>query len=134
MLLEPLSRKAHPKEPDYYAFLEQLAAPKRIRLNTSGGFVLINYSDIIYIEADWNYSRVYVSREKCETVTMNLGAMEKLLPSNQFARISRSFIVNLQYLKQVKRLSRQCILIKDGNEFKFKIPVNRIRSLENLIS
>jgi two-component system LytT family response regulator len=127
------SRKSHPKEPDYYTFLEQLAAPKRIRLNTSGGFVLINYSDIIYIEADWNYSRVYVSKKKCETITINLGAMEKILPSNQFARISRSFIINLQYLKRVKRLSRQCTLLKDEDEYKFHIPVNRIRILERLL-
>ena len=117
-------------KPRLVSLLETLDAKKKIRFNNSGGFVIVNPEDIIYVEADWNYSRIFTGPDKSETVTMNIGAVEEVLPARSFMRISRSVIINLNYLARVKRLARKCILEKDGQVYEFNIPIGRIRELE----
>ena len=92
---------------------------------------MINPRDIIFIQADWNYSEIFLEKDKHELVTINLGNIEKLLPPGDFARINRSVIINLRYLKKVQRGKRLCTLIKDTDTFVFKIPLLRIRQLED---
>ncbi|MBN1145142.1 MAG: response regulator [Bacteroidales bacterium] len=106
---------------------------KKLRFNTTGGFMLVNPEDIVYIQADWNYSEIHVSKDKHEVVTMNIGAVEELLPAGQFARISRSVIINLAYLEKVQRARRLRTLRKDDVTYEFKIPILRIRYLESLV-
>lgn len=106
---------------------------KKLRFNTTGGFILVNPEDIVYIQADWNYSEIHLSKEKHEMVTMNIGAVEETLPPGQFARISRSVIINLAYLEKVQRARRLCTLRKDDVTYEFKIPILRIRYLERLV-
>jgi two-component system, LytTR family, response regulator len=119
-------------EINYAALLERTSG-KKIRFNTTGGFILVDPHQIIYIQADWNYSEVYLSREKREVVALNLGTIEELLPKGFFARINRSVIINLTYLEKVQRVKRLCQLRKDGENFEFKIPILRIRYLEKLL-
>lgn len=106
---------------------------KKIRFNTTGGFILINTEDVVYIQADWNYSEIHFSKEKCEVVSMNLGSVEEMLPQGSFARINRSIIINLAWLEKVHRGKRICVLRKDDVAYEFKIPILRIRYLEGLI-
>jgi two-component system LytT family response regulator len=119
-------------EAGYSVILEQITA-KKIRFNSTGGFILLNPEDIVYIQADWNYSEIHISKEKYEVVTMNLGSVEEVLPKGRFARINRSVIINLAYLEKVQRGKRLCILRKDGVSYEFKIPILRIRYLEGLV-
>jgi two-component system, LytTR family, response regulator len=121
------------EKPDYKSLMEALDVNKKIRMNNSGGFILFNPDDIIYIEADWNYSRIFTNFDKSELITQNLGSIEDLLPRHSFIRINRSVIINLKYLYGVKRISRKCILCKDGNAYEFSIPIGRIRDLEKML-
>jgi|WetSurSiteA1Bulk_404760.scaffolds.fasta_scaffold01119_4 two-component system, LytTR family, response regulator len=119
-------------EVTYTALLEH-TGKRKIRFNTTGGFTLVNPEDIVYIQADWNYSEIHLGKDKPEVVTMNLGSLEEILPRNSFARINRSVIINLAYLVKVLRGKRLCILKKDEVSYEFKIPVLRIRYLERLV-
>jgi DNA-binding LytR/AlgR family response regulator len=114
----------------FKTLLEKVNPKKRIKLSTSGGFVLLNTSDILYVEADWNYSDIYFDETTKHMVTVNIGALEKMLPESDFCRISRSIIVNMNYLTRVNRLKRLACLKKDGKEYSFKIPLLNIRKLE----
>ena len=90
---------------------------------------MIDPIDIIYIQADWNYSEIHLSNNKQEVVVINIGTMENLLPKG-FARINRSVIINLKYLEKVQRGKRICLLKKDNESYSFKIPIRRIKDLE----
>ena len=116
-----------------YSLLLEMTSRKKLRFNTSGGFIMIDPSEIIYIQADWNYSEIHLGKDKYEVVVVNLGEIEKMLPLSEFARISRSVIVNLKYLSKVHRIKRLCILKKGEDTFQFRIPVLRIRELEKLL-
>ncbi|MCE5347131.1 MAG: LytTR family DNA-binding domain-containing protein [Bacteroidales bacterium] len=118
---------------DYVKLLENVSVRKKVMFNTTGGFILIDYDDIVFIKADWNYSEVHVSKDKYELVTQNLGTVEKQLYDHSFFRINRSIIINLAYLTRVKRLTRTCILKKGDEGYQFNIPLNKIRLLEQAI-
>lgn len=114
----------------FKTLLEKVNPKKRIKLSTTGGFVLVNTSDILYVEADWNYSDIHFDETSKHMVTINIGALEKMLPETDFCRISRSIIVNVNFLTKVNRLKRTAFLQKDGKEYTFKIPLLNIRKLE----
>ncbi|MBN1952608.1 MAG: response regulator transcription factor [Bacteroidales bacterium] len=119
---------------DRLKLLIEKTSRRKIKLTSSGGFILIKPEDILYIQADWNYSEVFFDREKREMVTMNIGALEGILPREDFFRISRSQIINLGYLTRVSRRKLEATLIKDGKEYTFKIPLLRIRNLERFLT
>jgi len=103
---------------------------RKLRFNTRSGFILIHPDDIFYIEADANYSEIYLSKENCEVVSMNLGAVEAMLPK-QFIRISRSVIINSHYLEKISGTSHRCIIIKEGEEIQLRIPEKQISQLRH---
>lgn len=128
-----LATNKQKEQAEGYSKLISMVKCKKLRFNTSGGFMLVNPEDIVYIRADWNYSEIHLSKDKHEVVTMNIGAVEETLPPGQFARISRSVIINLAYLEKVQRAKRLCTLRKDDVTYEFKIPILRIRYLERLV-
>jgi DNA-binding LytR/AlgR family response regulator len=122
--------KEHLQDDQIKSLLEKFNPAKRIKIPTTGGFIVINTADILYVEADWNYADIYFDETTKHMVTINLGALEKMLPEADFCRISRSIIVNVNYLTKVNRLKRTAFLKKDGKEYPFKIPLLNIRKLE----
>jgi two-component system, LytTR family, response regulator len=113
--------------------IERTLSTHKIKISNTGGFSLISPIDIIYIQADWNYSELFFGQEKSELATMNIGSLEESLPKSDFFRISRSLIINVTYLTKVSRKKREATLIKDGLEYKFPIPLLNIRKLERFL-
>ncbi len=116
-----------------YTSLLEMSSSKRIRFNTTGGFIMLDPADIIYIQADWNYSEIYTGNGRPEVVVVNIGAVEEMLPEGQFARINRSVVINLRYLSKVQRGKKLCILKKGEQTYQFRIPLRRIRDLEEML-
>jgi DNA-binding LytR/AlgR family response regulator len=64
----------------------------------------ISKSDILYIEGLKDYVRIFVEGEPRSIMTLlSMKALEKNLPANQFLRVHRSFIVNLQKIHTIER-------------------------------
>ncbi|PIY10752.1 MAG: DNA-binding response regulator [Flavobacteriaceae bacterium CG_4_10_14_3_um_filter_33_47] len=62
--------------------------------------VRIDIKDILYIEAERNYCRIY-SKLKEYLLVMTLKDLDEKLPSKHFIRVHRSFIVNLSQIDEV---------------------------------
>ena len=88
----------------------------KIRFNTRNGFILINPDEIVYCQADGNYSEIYVANQSKKVVSSNLKNLFKQLPNPQFKRISRYNIINEKYLIEVDRGKKECKLLVDGQE------------------
>jgi two-component system LytT family response regulator len=127
----------HRQKPDIRIQLLKLIGqthmPQKLRFNTTSGFMMIDPAEIVFVEADWNYTEIHLSAEQKEMMTINLGSLEKMLPTDSFHRVSRSVIINIRYLSKVNRKKRQALLIKNGESFTIQIPLLNIRKLENFL-
>ena len=131
--LKQSSLSAPGKDEQIRLLRERVTASRVLKINSTGGFVLINPDDILFVRADWNYAEIHFDDNSHETVTLNIGTLEEMLPPGRFFRISRSVIINTLFLKRVNRKKRTTILVKEGKEFDFRIPLLNIRKLERFL-
>ncbi len=102
---------------NYRKLFDATDAEETIKLPVEGGFRVFKLSDIIYVECDFHWTRVWTGKDQSHMVTANLGYIEERLPEEQFQRISTDVIIHLKYLKRTKKLTRQCVLEKNGDMF-----------------
>lgn len=88
---------------------------EKIHFNTRTGTIYLNPADVIYCEADGNYSTLFLAGDARQTVTMNIGRLEEVLPVDRFAKISRSVIINKSYLSEINRKEKVCKLKVRGD-------------------
>lgn len=121
------------RESDYALLMSLLnkSRPERIRLNTRTGYFFVDPTDVIFIEASGNYSLIRLVTGKTETSSLSLGNLENLVHNNSFVRISRSFIINMNYVSRVDRRTNICHLEHNSLEYKIKIPAKNIKLLED---
>ena len=65
--------------------------------------VRINFKDINYIEAMSEYVKIYLNGSKPVMSLLSMKALEEQLPTDQFMRIHRSYIVNLSQISIIER-------------------------------
>lgn len=97
---------------------------RKISLPNGQGYSLVNIDDIIHIEADSNYSIFHFANKDKITVSKVLKEYEEILPDNQFVRIHKSSIVNLNYLKEYNSKNGLEVILKNGD----RIAVSRRRA------
>lgn len=102
---------------------------KKLFFKSISGIVIIDPEEIIYIEADGNYSIFHFDENKTEMVTSLLHKIEEQLPSDRFFRISRSNIINIDYVKKIDTKHLKCVLDKNGSEFRTDISRDKIKEL-----
>nr|WP_315195502.1 LytTR family DNA-binding domain-containing protein [uncultured Flavobacterium sp.] len=65
--------------------------------------VKINFSDILFIEGLKDYVKIYTSDNKYTLTLISLIKLENLLSSKGFARIHRSYIINIKHIKSIQK-------------------------------
>jgi len=80
----------------------------------------VSLQDILYIEAYGNYSKVYLLEEMIVT-SEKISAFEKLLPTDQFLRVHKSFIVAVEHIKLIEG---NRITVKDQ-----QVPIGKVYKL-----
>ncbi|HYX06049.1 MAG TPA: LytTR family DNA-binding domain-containing protein [Bacteroidales bacterium] len=104
----------------------------RIRLNVRTGYIFIDPDDLIYCEADGNYTNMILKEDKSHLVSTNLGKIEDLLKEYKFFRISRSTLINMKYLRRVDRKAGKCEISADHKSYFLHIPAKKIKILESI--
>jgi two-component system LytT family response regulator len=72
----------------------------KIAIPTMEGLLFFNLADIIYLQAENNYSTIHFKDHPKLLTTRTLSDFEEILPSNFFFRPHYSYIVNLNYIKR----------------------------------
>ena len=127
-LLKVISRYREKKLHQY-----QSETVKKIRFNTLGGFVLVNPEEILYCQAEANYTDIFLINQQKHTISLNIGSIEKLLNPSDFYRISRSSIIHVKYLTGINRGKRQCMLTAAEVTVSLTIAHESISKLEKVI-
>lgn len=96
---------------------------QRITINHSKGFKIVDPSDIMYLEGEGNYTRIYFSDGTQYTDTRSLGIYEDILDPKRFFRIHKSHIVNIFCVKEFLNDEGSFVIMKNGT----RIAVSRLR-------
>jgi len=75
-------------------------------VRTGTALLRLNVAEIILIEADEPYSRVWVSADAPHVVTMAMKTWTEILPPEPFCRLDRSYIVNIDKVSGLRAVSR----------------------------
>jgi two-component system LytT family response regulator len=89
-------------------------APTHILVENGNKFINLNVEDIIYFEAEKDYTRIH-TENKNYLSNFGIGILEQRMNPKLFMRIHRSYIVNIHFIKEVFRegYSVQVILRND---------------------
>ena len=104
----------------------------KIGIPTENGLIFISINDIALCKAEGNYTEIYfVDTVKKEVVSKTLKEFEKLLESYNFLRVHRSYLINLNNIKEYHRSNQTteldatggCIVLING----LTVPVSKGR-------
>jgi DNA-binding LytR/AlgR family response regulator len=110
--------------------IENYYRKQKLLFNTRSGCMVLDESEIIYCQADVNYTRFFLSGKREELVTLNIAKVMEMLRKDEFYRLDRSHIINLSCLRKVDRSLNMCELIKDHDRYTIKTPLSQLKELE----
>jgi DNA-binding LytR/AlgR family response regulator len=87
-----------------------------IFIRSGGHLKRIDFNSILYIEGMSDYLRIHTDKDRIMTL-MNFQTMLSLLPSRNFLRVHRSYIINL---KRIDSIESNSVVIGDKH-----IPISR---------
>jgi two-component system LytT family response regulator len=97
------------------AAAKQSSKLRCITISGQQGFEIVPVNDIVFIEADGNYSVVYLTSMHKIVATRQMGEFEDLLAGNSFFRIHKSAIINLRHLRSYDSREGHVARMTDGS-------------------
>lgn len=90
---------------------------KKIALPLTDSLLFVDIEEIIYLEADNNYTIFYTTNGK-HLISKTLREYENILDTSGFFRISRSSLVNMKYIKRYIKHKNPTIELTNGVQLK----------------
>ena len=129
-LMKPISIDELIKAVDYVteiktkedALQNQVLVPKtnvvngKITIPQQNGFEVINTSDILYCKADDNYTEIYLNSNKKKLVSKTLKYFEDILKDTSFARVHKSYLVNVNEVVKYVKGKGGSVVLSNGQE------------------
>lgn len=98
----------------------------KIIINHSQGFSIITLNEIIRLEGDSNYTKIYVKNDAPIITSKTLKELQEILQEDYFYRIHKSHIINLNFLKEYSNEDGGYAIMSDNS----KIMISRRRHQE----
>lgn len=129
-LMKPISIDELIKAVDYvadiktkeHALQDEVLVPKtnivngKITIPQQNGFEVLNTSDILYCKADDNYTEIYLNNHKKKLVSKTLKYFEDALNSSSFARVHKSYLVNVNEVVKYIKGKGGSVVLSNGKE------------------
>ncbi len=106
------------------------ATSQYLFLNSRDEFLRIDIANIVYFEADGNYTNIVSVNRLKGVVCTNLAQMQKYLSDKLreeatiFARVGKKYIINLKYVYSINTL-RQQVILSDGATFSYQLTIGK---------
>lgn len=97
-----------------------------VLINHSKGFTLVDFKDIIWLEASDNYTNLYLNGQKKIIASKTLKEFETILPDTEFFRVHRSALINIKYVKEYSNHEGGEVILSDGTH----VQVSKARTQE----
>jgi two-component system, LytTR family, response regulator len=85
-----------------------------VLINHSKGFTLVDFKDIIWLEANDNYTNLFLNGQKKIVASKTLKEFEAILPNTDFFRIHRSALINVAYVKEYSNHEGGEVILSEG--------------------
>ena len=87
----------------------------KITIPQKDGFQVLEVGDILFCKADDNYTEIYLAERKI-LVSKTLKYFEEALKQFPFARIHKSYLVNVNEVQHYKKGKGGSVILKNGKE------------------
>jgi two-component system, LytTR family, response regulator len=104
---------------------------ERILLESGTKMISLSIHDIIYLEAEKDYTRVHTT-SKNYLSNFGISTLEQRLNPAVFTRIHRSFIVNIHYIKEVYKQNNDTYLVLK-NEMTLKVSKGYVENIKKMM-
>ncbi len=96
----------------------QPAAPalQRLSIPTVEGVDFIELPDLLYAEADGNYTRLHLCTGRVIVTARQLKEVERQLPPPEFFRIHHSYVINCRHVKKYHKGRGGHVTLADGRD------------------
>tara|TARA_B110000046_G_scaffold36204_1_gene39635 strand:- start:7287 stop:8024 length:738 start_codon:yes stop_codon:yes gene_type:complete len=104
------------------ALQNQVLVPKtptvngKITIPQQDGFEVLNTQDILYCKADDNYTEIYLNTNKKKLVSKTLKYFETALAGSNFARVHKSYLVNVNEIIKYKKGKGGSVVLSNSKE------------------
>ncbi len=129
-LMKPISIDELIKAVDYVteirtkeeALQDQVLVPKtnsvngKITIPQQNGFEVIETRDIMYCKADDNYTEIFLNNNKKKLVSKTLKYIEESLKDANFARVHKSYLVNVNEVVKYVKGKGGSVVLSNGKE------------------
>lgn len=123
-LLKPIAPERFQEAIEKYEFINKKATardtntekPQHLFIRSDRKMVKVLLDDIQYIESFSDYLKIHTSKDLIVT-RETLSKLEEALPSNEFLRIHRSYIINT---KHISSYTKEIVIIDDS-----ELPISR---------
>ncbi|WP_040281298.1 LytR/AlgR family response regulator transcription factor [Psychroserpens damuponensis] len=129
-LMKPISIDELIKAVDYVteirtkedALQDQVLVPKtttvngKITIPQQDGFEVLQTADIMYCKADDNYTEIYLNNNKKKLVSKTLKYFEDALTQSGFARVHKSYLVNVNEVIKYIKGKGGSVVLSNGKE------------------
>ena len=111
--------RTHRNAPDLGHLLTELrtqpAGVDRLTVKSTGRLLLVNVDDIEWVRGADNYVELHVGSQ-CHLLRQSLTSLQRRLPAGRFARISRSVLLNLNCIHELRRRTHgdYLVVLRDG--------------------
>ena len=95
-------------------FMNEKKEQQRIAIPSMEGLQFVNMNDIIYLEAQSNYTIIFLNDSYKLTVSKTLKDFEELLPATVFIRIHHSYIINKNAVEKYIKGDGGHVIMKNG--------------------
>ncbi|MFK7746980.1 MAG: LytR/AlgR family response regulator transcription factor [Kordia sp.] len=87
----------------------------KITIPQQDGFEVLNVAEIVYCKADDNYTEIYVNNSKI-VVSKTLKYFEEALSQYPFARVHKSYLVNVNEVVKYRKGKGGSVVLSNGKE------------------
>jgi len=88
----------------------------KITIPQQDGFEVLETASILYCKADDNYTEIYLNNSKKKLVSKTLKYFEEALKDSGFARVHKSFLVNVNEVTKYKKGKGGHVVLSNGKE------------------
>lgn len=101
----------------------------RLLLKTMEGHHYIPIEQILFLEADGNYTCLQLADNRRLISSINMGKIHEQLPKEDFIRISRKRVINKKHLSFMNFCKNYCIITHKDQEYKLEVSM-KMRDLK----